>query len=251
MSNAFKHPIFHYFPLSKLALSFGAMLVLAVLSGCASTPSMQKAGSDKTVAEDVDPFDARDPIKSVNKATFGFNLYADRYVIKPVAGEYHHLPSPVRTSVDSFLNNLDEPLNFINGVLQADPKGAAISLSRFVMNTAIGVGGLFDVATPNGLPDQDQSFSKTLRRYGVSEGPYVVLPLLGPSTVRDTTGQVVDFFIDPVSYFLTTPENIAQAAANGIDTRDENDAIIDELYYKSIEPYSTTRAAYLQHQAFQ
>ena len=218
----------------KRLLLFAALC----LSACASTQN-----SD-------DPFEARDPIKPVNEQIFAFNLVADKWVIKPVAGTYHLLPSWSRESIDNFLTNLGEPSNAVNGILQRDPKIAFTSFWRFALNSTIGFAGLRDFAGENGLKDIDTDFGKTLGSYGVADGAYIVLPLAGPSTVRDATGIVVDWFFDPIGWFMTTPETIAQIAMDGISTRDSNAAIINQLYYESLEPYSATRSAYLQHKAF-
>lgn len=199
---------------------------------------------------DGDPFDAQDPFKSFNQGTFNFNLGADRYVIKPVAETYHYIPDWGRSGIGNFLSNLDEPGNMINGILQLNPDIAFTSFWRFALNSTIGFGGIRDFAGENGLKNKDTDFGKTLGRYGVADGAYVVLPLAGPSTVRDTAGIAVDWFLDPVGWVLTTPETIAQITVGGIATRDEDAGIINTLYYQSLEPYSATRAAYLQHQAF-
>lgn len=217
---------------------------LLVLCAC-SNPQAQNADGD------VDLFELQDPIKPVNQAVFGFNLGADHYVIKPVADTYHYIPSVVRGAVGNFLSNLSEPANTVNGILQLNPDIAFTSFWRFALNSTIGFAGLRDFAGENGLKNKDTDFGKTLGRYGVADGAYVVLPLAGPSTVRDTAGMAVDWFLDPVGWFLTTPETIAQIAADGIATRDGDTAIINQLYYQSLEPYTATRAAYLQHQAFQ
>lgn len=214
------------------------LIAALLLSACAHAPG-------------DDPFDARDPIKPVNKRVFVFNLGADRWVIKPIATAYHQLPDWSRKGVNNFLTNLTEPSNTVNGILQLNPKIAVTSFWRFTLNSTIGFAGLRDFAGEHGLKNQDTNFGKTLSSYGVADGAYVVLPLAGPSTVRDTTGRVVDWFLDPVGWFMNTPQTIAQISADGIDTRDEQSAIISQLYYQSLEPYSATRAAYLQHQAFQ
>lgn len=216
------------------------LIALALLTACTSAPG-----------NSGDPFDARDPIKPVNQATFWFNLKADRWVIKPIATAYHQIPSWGRAGIDNFLTNLSEPSNTVNGVLQLNPKIAFTSFWRFTLNSTFGFAGFRDFAGQNaGLKEQDTDFGKTLGRYGVPDGAYVVLPLVGPSTVRDTAGKAVDWFADPVGWFETTPEAIAQTTADGIVTRDENDAVVKQLYYQSLDPYAATRAAYLQHQAF-
>jgi len=217
-----------------------AFTALFLLAGCVTPP-----------IKDGDPFDAKDPIKPVNQQIFSFNLVADKNVIKPVAETYHYVPEVARGAVGNFLSNLGEPANFVNGVLQLDPELALTAFWRFVLNTTYGLGGLRDFAGENGLKNKDTNFGKTLGRYGLDEGAYVVLPIAGPSTVRDTFGKAVDWVIDPVGFVFTLPESIAQATADGIASRDGDAAIINQFYYESLEPYSATRAAYLQHQAFQ
>lgn len=196
-----------------------------------------------------DQFDACDPIKPVNEQVFRFNLVTDRWVFAPVTHAYQEVPIEGRMTIDNFLTNLGEPSNSLNSFLQGDMQAAGTSLWRFILNSTFGFAGLRDFAGENGLLYNDQDFGKTLGSYGVSEGAYVVLPFYGPSTVRDTAGKAVDWFLDPVGWHLNTPESIAQDVAEAIDTRDENDSIVTELYYESINPYAATRASYLQHQA--
>lgn len=214
------------------------LLATLCLSACAGTNN-----SD-------DSFEAQDPIKPVNEQIFAFNLAADKWAIKPVASTYHLLPGWSRASVDNFLTNLGEPSNAVNGILQRNPEIAFTSFWRFALNSTFGFAGLRDFAGENGLKNMDTDFGKTLGSYGVADGAYIVLPLAGPSTVRDTGGKVVDWFIDPVGWFMNMPETVAQVVVDGIDTRDEQDPAINQLYYQSLEPYSATRAAYLQHKNF-
>ena len=216
-----------------------ALLLPLLVAACASQPSA--GGYD-------DPFDAQDPIKPLNQSVFGFNLKADSYVIRPVAETYHHVPSWGRQSIGNFLSNLGEPANVVNGVLQADGTLAFTAFWRFALNSTIGFGGMRDFAGENGLKNSDTDFGKTLGVYGAPEGAYLVLPLAGPSTVRDTVGMSVDWFLDPVGWLLTTPESVAQIVADAITTRDAEAPLINQFYYDSLEPYSATRAAYLQHQ---
>ncbi|NDF12574.1 MAG: VacJ family lipoprotein [Proteobacteria bacterium] len=215
------------------------LLCVLLLSACATAP------------ESDDPFDKQDPIKPFNQAVFDFNLGADRYVIKPVAEVYHHVPEKGRQGIGNFLTNLSEPSNVVNGMLQLNPDIAFTAFWRCMLNTTFGLGGFHDFAGENGLKNKETDFGETLGRYGLADGAYLVLPLAGPSTVRDTAGVAVDWFLDPVGWFMTTPETIAQLSADAISTRDADAAVINQFYYESLEPYSATRAAYLQHQAFQ
>ena len=167
-----------------------------------------------------------------------------------MAKAYHHFPSAVRTAVDNFLSNLDEPSNAINSALQLDATATFTSFWRFTLNSTFGLAGVYDFAALSGLQEQDQNFGKTLGHYGVAEGSYLVLPLAGPSTTRDTAGQLVDWVLDPIGNWFTTAEDTSLIAANGVVKRDENADIINQFYYESLDPYTATRAAYLQHQAF-
>jgi phospholipid-binding lipoprotein MlaA len=217
--------------------------LLMLVTGCATPAANQGV--------DADPFDRQDPLKPMNQAVFAFNISADTHVIRPVAQTYHEAPVWARGAIGNFLSNLSEPANGINGVLQLKPEIALTAFWRFALNSTVGLGGLRDFAGENGLKNKDTDFGKTLGRYGVGDGPYLVLPLAGPSTAPDTAGLAVDWVLDPVGWVLTVPESVAQTVSEGVVTRDGDAAIIDQLYYDSLEPYTATRAAYLQHQAFQ
>ena len=220
--------------MKRLALPLLALLLVA----CSPKPSND------------DPFEVRDPLKEVNQSVFRFNLVVDRYLLRPVSRVYHQIPATGRDAISNFFDNLHEPGNVLNSALQGDPDHAATSFWRFVLNSTFGLGGMRDFAGENGLKEYDVAFDSTLKTYGVDEGSYVVLPLLGPSSVRGTVGYVVDWFTDPVGFYLSTPVAIAQTTSDAVIAREENDDIIQQLYYKSLEPYTATRAAYLQHSAF-
>lgn len=224
----------------KLFSAF-ALLLLFAATDLFAAPKIQ---------EPEDPFEAQDPIKPVNQQIFNFNLSADRHVIKPVAQTYHMIPDTERHAINNFLSNLGEPANALNGVLQLDSELALTAFWRFALNTTFGIGGLSDFAGQTGLKNRDTSFDKTLGRYHVGQGPYIVLPIIGPSCARDTAGSAVDWFMDPVGWFTSTPVDIAQTVADGISTRDKDATVVDQFYYNSLEPYTASRAAYLQHQAF-
>jgi len=192
-----------------------------------------------------------DPWEGMNRGTFSFNLAFDRNISKPVVSVYREIPSSLRRNIDNFLTNLSEPLNTVHGILQLNPKVAFTSFWRFVLNTTFGLGGVRDFAAEQaGLHNMDQDLGMTFGHWGVASGPYLVLPVLGPSSARDTVGKVGDWFLDPVGWLLTTPENVAQSVADGIDERDIQGGTVDYLYYQSLEPYVATRSAYEQHQAF-
>ncbi len=216
------------------------LAILIILSGCAT----------KAELADEDEFEQRDFLKPVNEPIFSFNLAADSYVIRPIAKTYGYSPDWAKTGVSNFLTNLNEPANAVNGVLQFNSDIVGTSLGRFFINTTIGVLGFRDVASNHGLKYQEQNFSKTLASYGVGEGDYMVLPLIGPSTYRGTAGTVVDWFIDPLGWYMTNTQGYIQTGAEAISEREDNMDAIDPLYHESLDPYSATRAAFLQHQAF-
>ena len=220
---------------------FCTIALLFLLAGCVTPPPQ---------GEDADPFEAQDPLKSFNQAVFEFNIGTDTRIIRPIAEAYHYVPDWGREAVSNFLSNLGEPLSFVNGILQADPQIAFTAFWRFTLNTTYGLAGLRDFAGENGLPRKNTGFGKTLGVYGADDGAYIVLPLIGPSTTRATVGIVADFGLNPVSYILTYPESLGKFASNVVSSRDTNASIINQLYYDSLDPYSATRAAYLQHQAF-
>lgn len=235
------------------------LVFLAVSASLAAQPALAKSAKGKSKVDDSKYYDikndavqANDPWEAFNRPIFDFNLGFDRVIAKPITSVYDELPGEVRHSVSNFLSNLSEPLNTIHGVLQLNPKVAFTSFWRFILNTTFGLAGIFDFAREEGgLRNMDQNLGKTLGNWGVGAGPYIVLPVVGPSSLRDTTGKIGDWFADPVSYVFTTPETVAQVVMDGIDARSRNDGVIEHLYYQSLDPYTATRSAYRQHESFE
>ena len=148
-----------------------------------------------------------DPLESMNRRIYHFNYRVDQWVLLPLVSGYQYVtPSFVRTGVSNFFNNLGDVPNLLNSVLQLKPKRSAEITARLMFNTIIGVGGLWDPATKMGLPRQSEDFGQTLGFYGVPEGPYIMLPVLGPSNLRDATGVVVDYAGEQAVNFLNVPE---------------------------------------------
>ncbi|MGZ8992863.1 MAG: MlaA family lipoprotein [Burkholderiaceae bacterium] len=178
-----------FFRRAALPLSVAAM----VLSGCATVPADSGA-------------DARDPIESLNRQVFEFNDVVDRAVLKPVAQAYEYvLPEPVRDCISNIFSNFREPSNAVNNLLQGKPIDAASDTCRFVVNSTVGLLGCFDPARQMGLEKHNEDFGQTLGRWGIGSGPYLVVPILGPSTVRDAIGIYgaepyldINFYIDNV-----------------------------------------------------
>ncbi len=222
----------------------------SALAKTAKHPKHSKGYYD--MKEDVVAPDVNDPWEGFNHPIFDFNVGFDRHVFKPVITVYDYVPHPVRHSISNFLSNLTEPLNFVHGVLQLNPKVAFTSLWRFILNTTFGLAGLDDFAKEKAnLHGMDQNLGKTLGHWGVPSGPYVVLPIIGPSSVRDTTGKVGDWFADPVGWVDDTWVEVGRSAADGIDARDTQAQVVEHLYYDSLDPYTATRSAYRQHEKFE
>lgn len=190
----------------------------------------------------------RDPLESLNRGVYKFNDAADKAVLKPVAGAYKAVvPQPVRNGVNNFFSNLDTFTSVINDLLQLKISKAMDGAGRFVINTTFGIVGLIDVASMDGIEQRREDFGQTLGYWGVGSGPYLVLPLLGPSTLRDTTGLVVDTMaFDPLSYIDDTRTSNQLRIVKIIDTRAQFLPASDLLDEAALDPYSFMRDAYLQ-----
>jgi phospholipid-binding lipoprotein MlaA len=194
-----------------------------------------------------------DPFEPVNRGLFAFNGVLDRVLLRPLAMTYRRvLPGPVRRGVHNVLGNLDEPIVLANDLLQLRLRQAAQTAARFVGNTTVGVLGIFDVATPAGLPHHDNSFGDTLGRAGVPVGPYLFLPAIGPTTVRELLGAAADLYLDPVAHLGGVDARqvgTGQVVLGALDARVEADADIRSLEASAIDPYATARSAHLQETA--
>ncbi len=198
-----------------------------------------------------DGFAATDPYESFNRSILKGNLRADTYIVRPATVAYDTAtPELVQHLVSNGLSHLGLATDFANYLLQADLNGSAKTLGRFALNTVLGAGGLLNPADEFGLRREANDFGLTLARYGVGEGPYLVLPLLGPTTLRDASGFVVDRAFSPTAYVgLVGSLDAVGPVTTGlgfIDARNRNFEIIDDVLYKSEDPYVTLRAAYLQ-----
>lgn len=196
-----------------------------------------------------------DPFEGYNRAMFSFNYQVDKYVIKPVAEGYRAVTTPfIRERISSVIDNLKEPISAGNHLLQADPEASVKSLSRFVINSTLGLVGMFDVAEGWGLPKDKTTFNETFAKWCIPQGPFIVLPLLGPSTPRAATGMALDFVFDPVYWATYQDANVhdkaswGYAIAQGITVREAALDILDDLERNSVDFYATMRSAYLQNQ---
>ncbi|MGC4404889.1 MlaA family lipoprotein [Methyloversatilis sp. MC4-4] len=191
----------------------------------------------------------KDPIEGYNRAMFSFNETVDKAVIKPVAQGYDFVvPDPVQTGVSNFFANIADLWTGVNNLLQGKPVDALSDAGRVLVNSTLGILGLFDVATPMGLEKHEEDFGQTLGRWGVGDGAYVVLPILGPRTVRDTVGLAADIYVDPVrdADAHRGYRNTA-IALRAIDTRANLLKAEDALEAAAIDKYAYVRDAYLQH----
>ncbi len=208
-----------------------AVLAIALLQGCATGPGANPA----------------DPLEPFNRAMFSFNEGLDRTVLKPVATAYRDVtPQPVRTGVTSFFGNISDVWAIVNNLLQGKGEAAADSLARVTTNTLWGLGGIFDVATEMKIPKHPEDFGQTLGVWGVGSGPYLVLPLLGPSSVRDTAGLVVDYQLDLVSQADNVRVRNSLSTLRVINVRANLLGAGDVLDQAALDKYSFTRDIYQQ-----
>ena len=223
-----------------------AFLSLFLLVGCASDGEMrddQMAQSEgfSDVDQDIDP------LEGLNRFTFAINELLDTVVFRPLAATYRVLlPQFMRDSIRSFLRNINTPVILANDLLQGSWDRAETTLTRFAINTTVGVGGLWDAADGFGYAYHDEDFGQTLGVWGVGPYPYVVLPVLGPSTARDGVGIIVDSYIDPLTYLVDDEVLLARRALEGIDFRSRNIETLDELKRDSVDFYARIRSVYLQ-----
>jgi phospholipid-binding lipoprotein MlaA len=207
-----------------------ASLLLA--AGCATVPG---------------PADPRDPLESYNRAVYKFNDTVDRALLKPVAKGYDAVaPTFVRTGITNFFSNLDDVRIVANDLLQAKLHEALANIGRLVINTTAGIGGLIDLGTRFGLPKGNEDFGQTLGVWGVKSGPYFVLPLLGPSTIRDSFGRLGDSYVQYTYYVGYVPTRNSAYALDTINTRANLLAAGNILSGAALDEYSFVRDAFLQ-----
>ncbi len=191
-----------------------------------------------------------DPYESANRKMHDTNKALDSAIVHPTAELYaQSTPAGLRTMVGNFSGNLAEPRYAVNHLLQGDLQGFFGSVGRFVLNTTLGIGGLADPAGKLGLYEKPADFGQTMGKWGVREGAYVELPVLGPSSERDAAGQIVDFLLDPVNTIARKPETNILSGAKALDTlgtRHDFNAAINSVLYESEDSYAVARSLYLQ-----
>ncbi len=211
-------------------------LVLCALNGCAAVNGLKP--------------DPRDPFERTNRATFRVNDSLDRYVARPAASAYRKVvPKFAQTGVSNFMSNIGYPTVFINDFLQAKFRDGFSDVGRFLMNSTFGLGGLFDPASDAGLELHDEDFGQTLGKWGVPPGPYLMLPLIGPSSARDSFGLLLDQASDPRQYIGSTRAKIGLQLVHQLDKRShllDADAVLD----RAADKYTIVRSAYLQRRLY-
>jgi len=231
-----------------LALAFVSLLALGA---CSSVPETKTERSEVNINDD--------PLESVNRVTFDVNDFLDRLLIRPMAELYRvMIPPPLRDRIAAILKNMDEPVIMANNMLQGEFSSAGTSFSRLVINTTLGGGGMFDVANEFKLYRQTGDFGQTLHTWGVGSGPYIVLPLFGPSTARDAVGLGVDSVMSPWQYIVAIGNTqtkdtffITDMAGTALSKREANIEALDALHQGSLDFYAQMRSVYRQYRAKQ
>ena len=215
------------------------------------------AGSDgELILKKNEPSEVKDCFEKINRVTFKFNQALDGMIFQPVASLYRKLPSPAKTSVNNSLENISHLATIPNNLLQGDFKQAGINTGRFIVNTTIGVLGLFDVAQYLGLTGYErEDYGQSFAKLGVGPGCYVVLPVLGPSTVRDTVGSTLSFLggdpwynvsVKNDTQYFNDPDYYFSKGMSGVDFRAKNYNSIENLEKNSLDFYASVKSLYLQ-----
>ena len=238
--------------ISRQLVCWGVVAVCFLpMAACATLPD------DPSEREEV--LKLNDPLEPANRAVYRFNSGLSKFVFTPFAElAKSDAVSPVSNAISNVLQNLREPMTFVNDVAQGHECAAGQTLRRFMVNSTIGLGGLFDVAkSRGGLNAHDNDFGTTLGVWGVESGPYLFLPLLGPSDVRQTAGMAVEYFADPVDRALTgsrhagTWVTVTRTALDLVDQKIKGDAAISVIENTSLDPYAAIRSAYRENIADQ
>jgi phospholipid-binding lipoprotein MlaA len=218
------------------------LLSIAVLGLCSCASSSSGVGEDSK-------------LEAYNKAMFEFNYQLDKKLIKPVATGYASITNKfMRNRIKSFFNNLEEPTYMVNNLLQGEIKNTGISVGRFVVNTTLGLFGMFDVAAGWGLEKKKTTFDATMAKYCIPDGPFVVLPVVGPSTPRHLVGWTADAYMSPLYWSLSNSdsqkENLIVWGTTGlkyVNLRAENMALLDSLESSSVDFYEASKSAFMQN----
>lgn len=218
----------------RRSAGLAAIVSVVALSGCATTPNNA------------------DPWERTNRAIYKFNDAVDRAALKPVAKSYKKItPNWFRKGVDNFFTNLEQPVVLVNELLQGKPGSALTTTGRLIVNTIFGLGGIFDPASGSNIPLGDEDFGQTLGRWGVPSGPFLMLPFLGPSSVRDGPARVADYYLGPLHY--ADLKTVEEWGLRGLEFVDQRARLLsaDETIRNAYDPYAFIRNAWLQRRAYE
>lgn len=234
---------------TSISFPFKPIAVLPLLAALA----LSACGQPDPALTRSTPFD---PYEAENRRMHEFNRSVDRAIVRPAGTGYSKaIPDDIEMVVGNFAENLSLPSAIVNNILQGNGRGATEDFYRFLVNTTIGLGGLFDTATELNMPQKTGTdFGETLYVWGVHEGPYIELPLLGPSTTREAVGRTVDLFTNPLSYALPSPEKYYGTVAgvsSGLSQRGRYTDTIDSILYESADSYAVSQSFYLQNRRFE
>ena len=231
-------------------------LIVICLSVIMIAFNVNAASDGELILKKNEPVEIKDCFENLNRATFAFNQALDGLIFKPVAGVYKKLPSPVRHGVGNSMNNISALVTIPNNILQGDLKNAGINTGRFIINTTVGIFGLIDVAHHIGLSEYEkEDYGQSLAKLGVGPGCYLVLPVLGPSTVRDTAASFVNILGGDAWYNVTVKNDTqhfsdidyySSRLTSGIDFRAKNYDSIENLEENSLDFYASVKSLYLQ-----
>ncbi len=227
---------------SRFNILIGCALLALMVSGCATDENHTYMAGD---------IEIEDPMENTNRKVFAFNNVVDDNIIHPVVKGYNRaVPAPARTGVSNVFKNLRTPVNLGNELLQGDFQGAGNVAVRGVVNTLLGIGGIYDLAGHEGLEYEHEDFGQTLATWGIGHGPYLVVPVLGPSSTRDYLGYAVDSFADPLRWYLFNIDKegiyYGKAGAEYMNIRASLVDVLEDLEKSSIDYYAATRSAYYQ-----
>ena len=237
-----RHSSFSTKTITNLFVTF--MLFVTIILASSALVHAEEINKNTLVADEFKK--VYDPLEPVNRAIYEFNLLADEYLMRPITKSYRFIfPKPVRKGIGNVVSNLQEPITFLNATLQGDVTYAITTLGRFMLNTTFGIGGVFKFVKTT--DNRTEDFGQTLGRYGLGSGPYLMLPILGPSNLRDGVGRIADIYSDPLTYALNDEERIAQAVITGIVRYDDVMDLIEEIELTSLDPYAAYRSMYQQY----
>ena len=231
-------------------------IIIILFTTLALTTNVSASSDGELLLKKNQPSEVKDCFEKLNRATFAFNQALDGIIFKPVASAYKILPSPIKSGVSNSLDNLSNLVTVPNNILQGDFKTAGINTGRFVINSTVGILGLVDIAQLLGLPEYEkEDYGQSLARYGVGPGCYVVLPVLGPSTARDTVGSSLNFLGGDAWYNVTVRNDThyfsdidyySSKVTGGVDFRAKNYDSIENLQKNSLDFYASVKSLYLQ-----